>query len=387
MVSVQYLQLNHHRHAEKHLRLALADQPSHLMARLALAKLQVMSGRDLPSQDYFGEDAVSNIGSGIEQYALAKYFVELGEFERAGHVLCTLIKSEDDRAKALNEMSALPVEYWVKNLDRQISHFLERPELDARTKARLQFASGRVADAENRFDQAFEWFAAGNAAAESDFDIKNYEATCEALIEMFPRWPGIAESLPADPEFVPIFIVGLPRAGKTSLEKWLLRHPAITGGGEIALRFFVEGDLFVGVDGLLSEKFAASVAALSPRNSARLSQPYMTEFAPWLRPADGTRFLTNTMPSNFQNIGVILKLFPFAKIIHVRRDPLDTAIFCYMKKFKNKHFYTNDLVDFGHYYQYYQKLVRHWKSILAASSLKFHLRILSWNPIGWEIQF
>ena len=70
------------------------------------------------------------------------------------------------------------------------------------------------------------------------------------------------------------------------------------------------------------------------------------------------------MPHNFETIGLIDLLFPNARIIHCRRDAIDTCISCFMTDFNAGHGYTSDLEKLGLYYREYDRLMRHWSKIL-----------------------
>ena len=64
----------------------------------------------------------------------------------------------------------------------------------------------------------------------------------------------------------------------------------------------------------------------------------------------GRRLLrvTDKMPHNFQHLGLIALLFPNARIIHCRRDPLDTCVSCFTTQLRaNVHGYAGDLGTLG----------------------------------------
>jgi hypothetical protein len=73
--------------------------------------------------------------------------------------------------------------------------------------------------------------------------------------------------------------------------------------------------------------------------------------------------VTNKMPHNFEHIGFIALLFPKAKIIHCRREPLDSCLSIWMQSFNDAHNYSRDLYDLGRYYREYEKLMAHWKEV------------------------
>ena len=76
------------------------------------------------------------------------------------------------------------------------------------------------------------------------------------------------------------------------------------------------------------------------------------------------RRIVDKLPQNFQFLGLIPILFPNAKIIHCRRDPLDTCISCFMNHFLEGHDYSTDLETLGFYYRQYAALMDHWRQVL-----------------------
>jgi hypothetical protein len=66
------------------------------------------------------------------------------------------------------------------------------------------------------------------------------------------------------------------------------------------------------------------------------------------------------MPSNFLFLGLIHAALPNARIIHMRRNPIDTCLSIYFQNFDVAHSYANDVEDLAHYYTEYLRLMKHW---------------------------
>ena len=60
---------------------------------------------------------------------------------------------------------------------------------------------------------------------------------------------------------------------------------------------------------------------------------------------------------------------PQARIIHMRRHPIDTCLSIYFQYFLNIHPYASDLDDLAHYYGQYVRLMDHWRASLPATTL------------------
>jgi hypothetical protein len=74
--------------------------------------------------------------------------------------------------------------------------------------------------------------------------------------------------------------------------------------------------------------------------------------------------ITDKMPRNFLNVGIIRLALPKARIIHVRRDPVDTCMSCFSLLFSGDQPFTYDLAELGRYYRGYAALMEHWREVL-----------------------
>jgi hypothetical protein len=80
--------------------------------------------------------------------------------------------------------------------------------------------------------------------------------------------------------------------------------------------------------------------------------------------ASGQPCVTEKTPDNFRFLGLIEQLFPQARIVLCRRDPLDIGLSCYFHDFTGDHRYACDLADLGCYYRQQERLLQHWRATL-----------------------
>ena len=72
-------------------------------------------------------------------------------------------------------------------------------------------------------------------------------------------------------------------------------------------------------------------------------------------------FVTDKMPHNFLYIGLILKVFPEAKIIHIKRDPAATCWSNFKHYFSAEGLgYSYDLTDTVKYFKLYFNIMQYW---------------------------
>ena len=79
--------------------------------------------------------------------------------------------------------------------------------------------------------------------------------------------------------------------------------------------------------------------------------------------APGQRVVDKSL-DNLLRLGLIALALPSARIIHTRRDPVETCLSCYAKWFNAGYGFSYDLGDLGRYYRAQESLMRHWSEIL-----------------------
>lgn len=106
--------------------------------------------------------------------------------------------------------------------------------------------------------------------------------------------------------------------------------------------------------------------------------------------------VTDKRPDNFLHLGLIKTLFPNAKIIHTRRDPLDNLLSLYFLHLDPGMAYALDLEDAAHWYREHLRLMAHWKALYSNDIFDVDYdalvrnpepaieRLLSFCGLGWE---
>jgi len=99
---------------------------------------------------------------------------------------------------------------------------------------------------------------------------------------------------------------------------------------------------------------------LTAELAAHLGQAYVAELD---RLSGGAARVVDKMPSNFLMTGLIPLLMPGARIIHVRRDPVDNCLSCYSKHFAKEQHFTYDQTELGQFYRGYEAVMDHWRKL------------------------
>jgi tetratricopeptide (TPR) repeat protein len=217
-----------------------------------------------------------------------------------------------------------------------------------------QFALGKAYLDTGDAPRAFQHLDAANRQKRATFvyDSSAARRWLQQIAETFT--PALLERFDGAgaPSELPVFIVGMPRSGTTLVEQILASHPEVHGAGELStLRFIVEG----------AGAYPGDLPFASRGELARLGQAYLSGVSPL---AQGRRRLVDKMPGNFMYAGLIPLILPGARIIHCRRDPVDTCLSCYTKQFAGEQQFAYDQTELGEFHRGYDKLMAHWRQVL-----------------------
>lgn len=162
----------------------------------------------------------------------------------------------------------------------------------------------------------------------------------------------------------PIFIVGMPRTGTTLVEQILSSHSQVYAAGELQnLPLQVNRMTGSAAELLNLETFGASLQL----NPSQLGAAYIDS----TRPRTGhTPYFIDKLPLNFLFLGLIKLALPNAKLVCLRRDPMDACLSNYRQVFavNFKHYHYNlNLLDCGRYYIQFDQLMQHWRDVMPGA--------------------
>jgi tetratricopeptide (TPR) repeat protein len=216
-----------------------------------------------------------------------------------------------------------------------------------RRLAPLRYALGKHHDDLGDFAEAFENFEQANALSKlcrPPHDRAALAVRVDEITETYGAdWLAAARDR-GDPSTKPVFVVGMLRSGTSLLEQMLASHPDADGAGELS--YWGEAAARIG---------AAGLAGAAPLGL--LAQDYLSQLGPASRVVD-------KMPANFMHLGLIGAALPNARILHMRRNPIDTCLSIYFQHFEPTLTYANDLNDLADYYRRYELLMAHWRRTL-----------------------
>ena len=308
--------------AEKELRRLLAQAPQLAAARVLLA--QILSERGML------DEAAEHLTVAVEVIPQAFHSLAIAKRMR-----------EPDRP-----------------LVDRMRLYAERPDLETMERVNIGFGLGKAYDDLGDYAEAMRHYVAANQhksmsvrlnrealSAKYDGFISGFTAEAMARARRALARPARLD------DDLPVFIVGMPRSGTTLIEQILSSHPAIAAGGELPFWIDRLGDL--------NASPIDRVAAGGLFGAADEYLHLLRQIGPQaLR-------VTDKAPFNFEFLGQLRLVLPNARIIHCRRRPIDTGLSIFFMNFPDHQRYAWDQGDIVFQYRQYERLMDHWRRVLA----------------------
>ncbi|MDH5301470.1 MAG: sulfotransferase [Gammaproteobacteria bacterium] len=283
---------------------------------------------------------------------------ECGLQEEAAKQFRTALKYDPRRAETYFNLSR-SIRYHEENDDIvRIQGLLKQNQLSQSETSKLHFALGKIFDDLKKYDIAFEHYRQANLHSPAYFDPDTFRGFIDDLCATFSKDFFEHHRYFGNSDRRPTFIVGIPRSGTTLVEQILSSHSKIYGAGE--LDYF--NTIAAAIPRITGTSSLREAYAQFDRNlSYQIARNYIHNIN---QLAPSAEIFIDKAPLNFLHLGLITLVFPKARIIHVKRDPVDTCLSCYFQNFNEQHAYAADLNSLASVYEQYQKLQQHWQQHL-----------------------
>jgi Flp pilus assembly protein TadD len=287
-----------------------------------------------------------------------------GRFKQAKFHYLSILARDPGELVSLSKLLSLKGTHVSEKHAHEARRLASESALNESDRVALHLGLARYYDQRREYDLAFQHLGAGTRVRfeKHPFDRTLHSKAVERLIHTFT--PSVCRSLPAHEvkSTRPIFIVGMPRSGTTLVEQILASHSQIEAGGELPTIITIAAQM-----SHAGFAYPEKMPDLDPQALGRMAQQYLEKLADIS--ADAAR-VTDKMPFNFMHLGLIVGLFPNAKIIHCRRNALDTCVSCFFTSFTESLQFASDLETLGSYYLDYWQLMRHWRAALPVKFLE-----------------
>jgi cytochrome c-type biogenesis protein CcmH/NrfG len=273
--------------------------------------------------------------------------------------------------------------YALAILSRQTAEANHVPRLEAALAAaripddalRIRYALAK--ELEDIGDPAaFTHLSAANAEHKTAirYEFAQDAAIFDAIEVLFGNTNALAPGS-GNPDPAPIFVVGMPRTGTTLVDRILSSHRDVGSAGELqAMPLAVKR-----LAGTQSRTVIdpATVTASGTIDPAAIGAFYLAQSSHH-RPAGTLRF-TDKLPANFLYVGHVARALPSARIVCLRRNPMDTVWSNYKNLFASQsayYAYSYDLMDTARYYARFDRLMRLWDALWPGRVLQLSYEAL-----------
>jgi tetratricopeptide (TPR) repeat protein len=241
-------------------------------------------------------------------------------------------------------------------------------------EADLRFAIGKYFDDVDDFERAFQNYRRANELLKTvaqKYDRQTQSRFADDMIRSHSREALARAADGGSASMKPVFVLGMPRSGTSLVEQIIASHPSARGAGE--LQFWLDAGRANHDElrqGILGEPVRKNLA-----------EDYLGVLA--LHAPDALRVVDKTN-FNCDHLGLLHSVFPKARIIYMRRDPIDTCLSCYFQNFSASMRFSMDLTDLADYYRGHQRLMKHWITALPAGTvLEVPYEELVADQVGW----
>lgn len=321
-----------------------------------IGQVSSMLGNDTGALEWYGKavaGAPDNVGFMVN-YANCQMHV--GKLDDSASTLQKALELSPGNANAHWILAGLSKASDRRHVE-EMQGLIETGRYPAKALAFLCYALGKELEDLEDWDAAFDAFATGAEARRStlNFDEAAEEAMYAALERIYTReWletpAGSCESE------APVFIVGQPRTGTTLVERVITAHSLVHSAGELkqfgnAVRRLTK---YTGANRFSAElvQNAASV------DFEKLGRMYL-ETSRTL--AGDTPHFVDKLPLNYIYLPLILKALPHAKVIHLRRNPMDACFSSFKQLFADAYPHSYDQEEMARHHARYYRLMETWR--------------------------
>lgn len=339
--------------AVKHLRQACDLEPRSASAWFNLGEALV--------QQVHTDEAVAALRRALEldpahisaRLSLSKALASLGEVDAAIAGFREVLRRDPGNAEGWFGLSNLNTVRFDAADAAALQHALARQDLSPRFRELLGVTYAKALENQGDYAQAFEAFRTANASRRRrvKWDAAGERRRVEEIQRVFADAPPppLDERLGGEV----IFIVSIPRSGSTLVEQILASHPQVEGANEIK-------DITEVIDAETKRRdsaFPLWTPDATAEDWQRLGREYLARTARWRKAKP--RFTDKSLVSWYL-VGAALAMLPAARVVVVRRDPLETCLACFRQLFSERSAFACDLDELADYCIDFLRLTRFW---------------------------
>ena len=242
----------------------------------------------------------------------------------------------------------------------EIDELLQRDSLNDPTRSKLHTALGFAHEKDGNYPLAFSNFEAAGRLSPASFNIKDYRAWVDGVINVFTADFFRERANLGNPSALPVLVVGMPRSGTTLTEQMIASHRSAGGAGELTrIRLFAHRLSYSPQRDIT--RFTRSLDAIGAKGLREMGDNYLDLLKFHAPKAER---IVDKLPHNFETLGLAVLMCPNLRVIHCSRNPIDTCWSCIQNPLNDHHAYSKDPTNTGLFYCEYRRLMQHWKTVL-----------------------
>lgn len=314
---------------------------------------------------------------------LEQVYQDTGKLEDAIRICDQIIAIDDNQPTGYVLKTKIKKSKPEDGLAKHLLKLADNQELSDGQQIDIHFALGKIYDDQNSYEHAFNHYAIANALKNKNinYDINENRERFNQLIEFFNADFFKQHKDKCVNSDVPIVIVGMPRSATTLTEQIISSHPDVLAAGEV--HFWSDTANRLSHRTKSKHDYPVCLNDIHQAHAIEIAKEYESTLAKISGASSMPKHFTDKMPQNFIHIGLIAFLYPNAKIIHTKRDPIDTCLSIFFQNFNEKHTYAFDLKNLGTYYNDYERLMQHWHQVLPGRIMDINYADTIADPEYW----
>jgi tetratricopeptide (TPR) repeat protein len=344
----------------------LEQAPENVLAHNNIGKTLMEQGKWKEAEGAFRKALEIDPGNSAAYTHIGNLFKKMGDLEAAEKSCRRALKLDPASAAAFYELPSLKsFSDDDPDLRSMETAYSGKPKTK-QEKVFLGFSLAKAYEDSGAYGRAFEHLEEANRTVRSsmDYDVASDEGLAGRIVKAF-KGPFPERKQDSSGGCTAIFVLGMPRSGTTLVEQILASHSDVNAGGELEYMGRLVENLKSGKGG--AGDYPEIVLHMDADGLDGMGRDYLD----CLRHlASGHSFVIDKMPLNFLLIGLIHLALPNSRIVHCRRDPVDTCFSCYKHFFLGQYSFAYDLAELGRYYRnVYAQLMNHWHKVLPGRIL------------------
>ena len=303
-------------------------------------------------------------GIDLFQANLAACGVFVGKIEEASDIYKRLLKKYPAHQRNHYQLARLEKAKDSTHVE-QMKELIHSLGLPPDQNVFVYYAIGKELEDLEQWDDAFHHYKMAGDAVDSvaEYDVATDVEIIDKIIETCTAdWLSADTNTAStdDSQKTPIFVVGLPRTGTTLTERIVSSHSKVESVGETQfMQMVVRRES--GVKSI--ERITPAIIEAAAKKDISLIAGGYTEAVDY-KLGDKPMFI-DKLPFNYLYLGFIAKAYPHARIIHLKRHPLDACFAMYKQVFTWAYKFSYTLKSLGRYYVAYNRLCNHWREVLG----------------------